>query len=139
MRKSFFASLSWRAYILILVAIIALLLLGISLIIEIVAYVQGFSDAKFFAVSDHSTVSTAIAALITAITTVFAVVAAVVAGYYAKEQLDAAKGQLGAANEQLKAAKEQLEAGQRIAHGDFLLRLDEAFLEYKDIGANLIY
>jgi hypothetical protein len=86
----------------------------------------------------------AIGTLVTGIVTAFAVAVAIVAGFYAKEQLDAANGQLAAAskqltaaNGQLEAAKEQLREGQKIAYGDFLLRLDEAFQRHQDVHIKL--
>ena len=100
-------------------------------------YVRGLGEATFFAHADHATASTAIAALIAGITTVFAVAVAVIAGYYAKGQLEAASEQLVAASEQLVAAKEQLREGQKIAYGDFLLRLDEAFQRHQRVHTKL--
>lgn len=144
MQKSFFASWSWWAYVLLVLAVIVLLLLGALLVVELVTYVRGLGEATLFAHADHATASTAIAALIAGITTVFAVAVAVIAGYYAKGQLEAAKGQLAAASEQLTAAngqlaaaKEQLREGQKIAYGDFLLRLDEAFQRHQDVHTKL--
>ncbi len=65
---------------------------------------------------DHTAISTAIATLVTGITAVFGVAVAIIAGFYAKEQLL---------------------AGQKVAYGDFLLRLDEAFWRHREVHKKL--
>lgn len=101
------------AYVLLaLVALVLLSLVGL-LIVELVPYIQEILTSKLPATSD---VATAIATLVTGIVTAVGVAVAIFAGLYARKQLL---------------------TGQKIAYGDFLLRLDEAFRQYKAVHTKL--
>lgn len=94
------------------IAGIALLLSILLLVSQLVACGLIIFGPKF----TDPVVITAIATITTSVLTVAIVAIAVIAGVYTKEEL---------------------ETGQKIARGDFLLRLDEAFMHHKDVHANL--
>ena len=101
------------AYVLISLVVLALLSLVALLIVELLPYIQRILTAKLPTTTD---VTTAIATLVTGIVTAFGVAVAIIAGFYARKQVLTSQG---------------------IAQGDFLLRLDAAFVAHKDIHAKL--
>ena len=72
-QKNFFPTWSWWAYVLLVLAVMALLLLGWLLVEELVAYVQGLGEAKPPTSADHTAISTAIATLIASIVVIVSV------------------------------------------------------------------
>jgi hypothetical protein len=88
------------------------LLVGL-LVVVLMPYIQEILGKKLPIPND---VATTIATLVTGIVTAFGVAVAIVAGFYARKQLL---------------------IGQKTAYGDFLLRLDEAFVRHKVVHVKL--